>query len=396
MNVFSFVSDLQFRISYGLVATPGPATNSLAIFKSETTDRLLPSERENSIYIQDLQNASLTWEKQYELNLGGDLGLFNDRIKITGDIYNRNIFDNVDYVNTSGIGGEKTKTGNNATVNTIGIEFSLNTKNIDTNDFSWSTNFNFSYFWQKIVKLADKPTLADLVDSTGGQLENYPTGALFSIQFEGLNEEGLPKHRVTGGGVQVGGINYQHTQNLHTYLVYEGSIHPNITGGFSNKFNYKNWSLDILITGAGGNKIRLKPMYSVSYSDLKLFSRDFKNRWVLPGDEKITNIPVIPSKRLSVNNNELGNAYNAYNYSTERVADGSFVRLKNIGLTYRLPLSFTEKFKINNLSIRVQATNIALLYADKKLNGQDPEFFRSGGVSFPIRRQYTLSINVGF
>lgn len=390
-----FINNLQVRASYGLVATPGNATNALAIYRATVTDRLLPSQRENAINIAQLQNAALTWEKQNELNFGIDLGLFDNRISLTMDVYNRDIFDNIDRINVSGIGGEQTKFGNNSTVRTQGIEQSLDTKNIQTDDFSWTTNFNFAYFKQKILKLQDEPTSGNLVRNTGGNIEGYPINSLFSIQFKGLNSEGIPTFKFPAGRNEATGDEPQSSENLLDYLVYEGSITPNITGGLSNRFTYKNWSLDILLTGSGGNKIRLKPI-TTGYNDLGVFTKDFKNRWVLPGDEKKTRVPVIPSRRMMEENGSLFRAYIAYNSSTERVADGDFIRLKNIGLSYRVPPYVLSKLGISSLLLRAQATNVALLYADDRLNGQDPEFFQTGGVAMPIRRQFTLSINIGF
>ena len=89
-------------------------------------------------------------------------------------------------------------------------------------------------------------------------------------------------------------------------------------------------------------------------------------------------------------------AYNAYNYSTERIANGYFIRLKEMALTYTLPEGWLKKTFINTASIKVAATNLCLLYADKKLNGQDPEFINSGGVAAPISKQFTATVRLGF
>ena len=88
-------------------------------------------------------------------------------------------------------------------------------------------------------------------------------------------------------------------------------------------------------------------------------------------------------------------AYNAYNYSTARIAKGDFVRLKEVSLTYDLPAQLLKGKAVRNISVKLQATNLFLLYADKKLNGQDPEFFNAGGVSSPLPKQFTLTLKVG-
>jgi hypothetical protein len=88
--------------------------------------------------------------------------------------------------------------------------------------------------------------------------------------------------------------------------------------------------------------------------------------------------------------------YNTYNYSTARVAKGDFIRLKTVSLTYQLPKSMVSKTGfLQNLSLTAAAINPWLIYSDKKLEGQDPEFFNTGGVAQPIQKQFTLSLKAG-
>ncbi len=389
------ISNLSFRTSYGLVATPGSATNASAIFRSIITDRLSPQDRETYLNIAALQNSELTWEKQYELNFGVDLSMFNNKVSLSADVYKRDIFDNVDFVRTSGIGGQFIKQGNNADVESKGFELSLNTKNIVTDNFSWSTTFNVSYINQKITNLENKPNALDLIDATGANIEGYPINSLFSYKFEGLDNRGLPTFKLPEGSNPSTGADFQDTENLTDYLVYEGSVDPNISVGLSNTFKYKNWNLNVLITGAGGNKIRLNPSFSSRYSDLNIFSRQMLSRWQNPGDENFTNVPVIASTSMVESIDRIERAYNAYNYSTERVADGDFLRMKSISLGYNFNKDFTDKLGLSNFSLKFQGTNLFLLYSDSKLRGQDPEFYSVGGVALPIRRQFTMSVNLG-
>ena len=120
---------------------------------------------------------------------------------------------------------------------------------------------------------------------------------------------------------------------------------------------------------------------------------------MVSGDEAHTDIPVIAS-RIQVDrygSYDLRTAYNAYNYSNVRVAKGDFVRLKELALTYTFPQGLMKKTGLlNNASIKLAATNLCLLYADKKLNGQDPEFINSGGVASPITKQITATVRLGF
>lgn len=122
---------------------------------------------------------------------------------------------------------------------------------------------------------------------------------------------------------------------------------------------------------------------------------NLKIEWTLPGDETKTNVPAILSKRMYDSNEDLKYAYNAYNYSTERIAKGDFIRLKEISLAYDFPKAWINPLKLTDLSLKVQATNLFLIYADDKLNGQDPEFFNAGGVASPVPRQFTITLRLG-
>jgi len=328
-----------------------------------------------------------------------DLGLFDNRLQLTTDVYSRKAFDLVDVITTSGIGGQSSKLGNNANMETKGLELSITTQNLKDTELKWSTTFTASVFKQEITNLQNQPSVLGLVDGTGGNTIGRPRNSLYSYQFTGLNTQGIPTF-IMPEGVEdnVGGADFQDSENITKYLKYEGSIEPNKSAGISNTFTYKNWNLNIFIVASGGNKIRLNPIYSSVYNDLTVFTKDFKNRWLNPGDENFTTIPVIADQALirnySSTGTDLGIAYNTYNYSDARVADGAFVRLKNISIGYEFPKDFKKKLGVSSFNFKLVSTNPLLIYSDKKLNGQDPEFFRSGGVSLPITSQYTFVINL--
>ncbi|KAA5826175.1 SusC/RagA family TonB-linked outer membrane protein [Algibacter amylolyticus] len=389
------LNNLVLRGSYGLSALiANTASNNEAIFRNQVTDRLLISDRENAIDIIDLQNSGLTWEKQTEYNLGLDIGLFGNRIAMNVDAYYRDGKDLIDFITTSGIGGESIKLGNFSSLETKGIEFQLNTVNVSGDDFKWNSGFNISLLNQKITELQQEPNVFDLI--TGGQFGNavgYAPNSLFSFNFEGLDSDGYPTFTLPEDG-----IDFQSTDDPLSYLKYEGATLPNVTGGLANNFNYKNWDFSFFISFSAGNKIRLDPAYSSTYSDLSVFPTEFINRWLVPGDEEFTDIPVIPSTQLIQRRGTTDSRqiFNAYNYSSERIADGDFIRMKNITLGYSLDKNVVKKLGMTRFRLSLQTTNPFLIYSDDKLAGQDPEFIRSGGVAFPITRLYTFTVNVGF
>lgn len=393
----NFFSDLSFRGSYGLTATAGPASNALAIFRNKITDsRERPGDRESSLEISELMNADLTWEKQYEGNIGFDMGMANNRVIISADVYKRDAFDLIDLVRTSGIGGQELKWGNNADMVTKGAELSLTTRNIVTPNFTWTSNVNVSYYDQEITKLANEPRAFELISGTGGNVVGNPRNGLYSYQFIGLTDKGLPQFIQAAGETDaIGGANFQDNDNVANYLKYEGALEPNKSLGFSNTFTYKNWSLDVMVVASGGNVVRLNPVFASDYDDTQIFTREMNDRWTMPGDEAFTNVPgIADATTLSVDENRMRRAYNTYNYSDQRVAKGDFVRVKNLSLGYEFPDFFKKSIGVSAFTLKATVTNPFLLYSDKKLNGQDPEFYRTGGVSMPITRQFTFSLNL--
>lgn len=386
-------SHATLRFSYSLTGEQTTASNYNPIFYSGIVWRPQGEMQQTGINLSQNGNSDLTYEKKYEYNVGIDLGFLDNRLNLVTDIYWRNNFDLMGYCNTQGLGGEVRKFGNVAKMKSNGFEGTLTSHNIQRKDWDWTTDFTISYARTEITDLLSTSRVIDLVSTSGYARQGYPQRALFSIPFVGLSDEGVPMIINEDGEVTSTNINFQEYEKLD-FLKYEGPIDPTFTGGLNNMIRWRNWRLNVFFTYAFGNKLRLDPVFSASYSDQTAMPKDFKNRWVIPGDEKITNVPTIASRRQVYNDNYLGYAYNAYNYSTERVANGGFIRMKDISLTYEVPKEPLAKAHINGLSFKIDATNLWLLYADKKLNGQDPEFINSGGVAQPLSKQFTFTIRL--
>lgn len=388
----STVNRLTLRATYGLTGSMGNARNSSVVLQNRSTDRPYLSEIESSIYIQSLENSELTWEKQYETNVGIDAGFFKDKLTITVDGYLRKGFDLIGPIRTSGIGGESIKIANYGDMKSHGVEATIAYNIVNESKWGLRTQLTLGYNKGKITNLQNIPIIWDLVVPEGGATVGHPVRGLYSIPFEGLNpKDGTPVF-TNQDGVKSGNVYLQ--SNKIESLVYNGPVDPTLTGGWYNTLRYSNFALSALVTYSSGNKIRLNPGFKQIYSDLDASSNDFLNRWTLPGDEKRTNVPSVMDK-LSQSQLNGANPYNNYNYSTARVADGDFVRLKQVSLSYNLPPGIIRPAGFNNLSVSLVANNVWLIYSDKRLNGQDPEFFNSGGVALPIPRQFTFSLKAG-
>ena len=390
------LSTLTLRASYGLTSTRGPeyVTNSLAVINSYNPWRVSADVGESGMQVVSLENSDLTYEKKKELNVGMDIGFLNNRINTVLEYYSRNNYDLIGVIFTQGVGGENTKYGNVAAMKTGGFELTLSTKNIQTKDFSWTTDFIYSHLHSKVTQLISRKRMIDLVTGDGFAMQGYQYNSLFSIKFAGLTEEGYPQVINEQGKKTSTSIYFQERDSLQ-YLVNSGTTDPTYIGSFGNIFTYKNFRLNVFMTYSFGNVVRLDPIFKYSYNELTAMPKEFNNRWVTPGDELITNVPAIPSTRQAHNNSGLGYGYNAYNYTDVRIAKGDFIRLKEVSLTYDFSKKLVAALRMSNLSLKLQATNLLLLYADKKLNGQDPEFFNSGGVASPVPRQFTLTLRFG-
>ncbi len=396
LDNYNSISHLALKASYGLNASTGSAVNTTSILRANNTPRPSTTDQQTEINITDLENADLTWEKKFEANVGIDMGLFAERLGLTLDLYNRNSFDLIGLVRSAGVGGQVFQNANYANLKSHGIDFSLTGKIINAKDFSITSTFILSYNTTKITNDQYSPAIWNLVGEGGGPKQGYPVRGLFSIQNAGLDPTyGTPifinESKLASPVVNLQSLNTQ-------YLKYEGPTDPTFTGGWTNNFRYKEFSVSILLTYQAGSKVRLTPVYSTTLGDLSALPNEFKRRWTLPGDDKLTNIPSILMLSSTQNvtlENENAFPYNNYNYSSDRVADGGFVRLKAVTVNYQLPQSIADHIGFRNAGVSVTGNNLWLIYSDNRLHGQDPEFFNTGGVALPINKQITLSLKLG-
>jgi hypothetical protein len=187
-------------------------------------------------------------------------------------------------------------------------------------------------------------------------------------------------------------------------MVYSGQLDPKFTGGLTNNFRYKSFTLNTFIYISTGNVKRLAPLYPTATSassapyPFQNLSAELVNRWRQPGDETKTNIPSLPSAGPATTTSSAipGTTQQPflrtmYDYSTARVVDASFARLRNVSLGYVVPNKQIKQLGLKSCQLMLSATNLFYI-ADKRLNGQDPEVY---GNSLPIPRTYSLSLNIG-
>ena len=382
----------KLRASYGINGDMGPATNADVLYRNYITNRPFQDEKESGVNISSLANTQLSWEKMKSSNIGLEFGILRGKFSFTLDYWDRKSTDLIDQVRTSGIGGQYYKYANNASLSSRGYDIAVDANVFRNKDWSINLKATLGKATTKITSLDNNPNIFSLIQSEGGNLVGRPVRSLFSIQYQGLNpESGIPTFLD-----ETGKVNYDvyfQDENI-SHLKYEGPVDPPYNGSFSAVVRYKNITLNALFTGQGGNKIRLAPAFAASYSDWAALPKDFNDRWMLGGNEVDTYIPQILDNLYA--NKNIGYAYNVFNYSDVRVAKGDFIRLKSITLNYGLSeAAFVKRIGFSSLNISATAINPWLIMSDKKLRGQDPEFFNTGGVAQPLQKQIVMSLKFG-
>lgn len=394
MESFKFLDLLKLKTTYGITGdNPLGADAQLIVYGSSV---IRPYDKEAQQAIANLVNNELTYEKQYEWNIGLETAFLHNRIGAEVEYYRRHSKDLIGSVETNAVGGMKYKVGNVGEMKISGVDASLRFTAIQNREMRWNISTTYSYNKNEITNWVNNASIGAAVSRNGANLVGYPAGSLFSIPFAGLDSEGLPTFYGPDGEI-IYNLNLQNRTDITKYLKYEGTVTPKVNGGLVNDFNYKNWQLNIGLVYRYGNKIRLDDAYYKQYDDQISLTGDLRNRWQLPGDENYTNIPVIATKEVVDQLYRVGiDPYRLYNKSDLRVADGGFLRLKSVKLGYRFPENLLAKTFLTGADVSLSAYNLWLIYSDRKLEGMDPEFYSAGGASAPPTRQYTLTFNLKF
>lgn len=389
-----YIEYLKLRASYGLTASLGSANNAAAIYYNAQAIRPITAEQETIIAISALENKNLTWEKMNTFDVGVDAGFLRNRITFIFDYYYRKSFDLINFIQLSGIGGQLSKNVNFADMNSYGAEVTLGATPVKVGEFSWKTMFTLGINKTKITNAKNQPYIFQMVQPTGFYRQGYPVRGLFSVKNAGLDKfTGRPLFYNEDGKVDQ---NVDLQSNNLDNLVYEGPVDPIYTGGLNNSFSWKGISLNVFVTFQAGNKIRLAPIFKQQYTDLDATTWSQAKRWMMPSDP--TTVKSTPSVQDAFyqSKNSSFYPYNTYNFSHDRVVDGGFVRLRTVSVSYALPNFVVKRIRLKALSFMFSAYNLALLYSDPRLEGQDPEFFNAGGVALPIQKRFTLTVRVSF
>ena len=373
----SVLSDLKLRASYGV---NGNLPSSYYGYQSTYTTGAFYSGKP-SPWESTLGNEELTWEKNYALNLGLDIGLFS-RVNVSLDWYTRTTKDLLMSKQLNSISGFSSLLTNVGQMRNTGVELEVRSNNIKTKDFSWTTAFNLSHNKNKILKLADLPWF---VDGRYVRKEGYPFNTIYLREYAGVDPE-------TGSALYYDNQqdeNGNYTKNKVTdpgqaSPIPLKDITPTISGGFMNTFNYKFIDLSFNLSYSFGGYSYDNASYILQddgYSVISNRSTEQRRRWQKPGD--ITDVPRF------VYGNKKGGNYN----SSRAIHSTDHIRLKSLILGLNAPKAWLQKLGIGNARIYFSGTNLLTWAA---YDQYDPEMSGVVGFYTPPLKTYAFGLELKF
>ncbi|WP_299118786.1 TonB-dependent receptor [uncultured Winogradskyella sp.] len=399
------ISNLKFRASYGLTGNQAiGAYESLAQFNNIYA--VLNGQTVNAVFPEVAANPNLKWETSYQTNIGLDVGLLNNKVSLSLDYYNIDTRDLIiRETSQPEYFGILPSLKNVGEMNNKGFEINLNTRNISNENFTWTTDLNWSTNKNEFVTLLDgEDIILDAspgyfnIDETHILREGEAVGVFWGYEYQGVYQGGsLPEGTGILPGAEAG-------DQLFTDLDGDGVIspgddkkiigdpNPGWTFGFTNNFTYKNFDLNIFFQGVQGGDI-------MNLTNVQLFNGDSNattdvlNSWT-PSNTN-TDIP-----RAKLRGKEISSRF---------VEDGSYIRLKNIAIGYNLPQDVIGKIGLESVRISVSAQN---LFTITDYSGLDPEvsYFGTGGQgnsesnttqgfdfgNYPTVRSFNFGVNLRF
>ena len=391
-----FISDLRLRYETGLTGQQG---GSGAIYG---TLRAGPSEWGTSFLPSRYPNPNFQWEETSTNNFGINLGLADNRIQLEADYYIKNT-DNLIlesslpwYMGTVGNGGVGPPTVNVGSLENKGWSLTLNTININNRAFQWETNFNISSFETKIKSLTSG---SSQIDKINWWMNNWTQRSVVGEapwQFYGYVEEGIFQSRedlensalpadnngvefpIAENSIWVGDVKYRDINGDgiisgedQTFI---GNPYPKLFGGLTNTFSYKGFNLSVLIFYSYGNDVynyirnqNSNPNNINLGRNMFIGAFDYAR---VANDEEGN--PYLENPETVVARMSGGNKNNNFDRHTDKyVEDGSYIRLKNVTLSYNIPASLTSKTGfIKGARVGISAQNLLTITG---YSGYDPE-----------------------
>lgn len=393
-KIFSFA---KIRGSYGTVGNADGISNFAALGLYSITQEASYTGLPGAAPFQK-GNPDLSWEKIKSANIGADLTLWN-RVAISVDVYEKKASELLYRKPLAATTGYSYVWVNAGSVRNRGIEFNITSQNFTKDSFSWETGLNMAFNKNKVLELSDG---ADVFNSGARQpiAVGYDMDAFNFPIWSGVDpKNGDPlweKVTIDGNGnrtITTTNV-YSEAASSDSRQFTGTSAAPKFTGGLSNTFKYKDFSLSAFFNFVYGNYVYNETRVSFDNDGLyeafnSMVLQDNWNRWEKEGDIATHPKPVVGGNKDS-------------NQSSSRyLEDGSYIRLRNLRFGYNLPPRFLTQLRVAKVHVFVSADN---LWTATKFSGPDPEVSLSqvdlaSGVSsfkYPISRKLLFGLNLTF
>lgn len=392
------ISDLKLRASFGISGN-NRIGNYSSIGLLSTGFYPTGDAIQNTVNPNTMSNFDLGWERTRQYNVGFELGMFNNRVRLEGDFYDSQSIDLLLNVPVPTITGYSSQMQNIGKVQNRGMEFTLNTKNL-TGAFTWSSNFNISFNKNKVLEVGvdKRPIYGSAANANNAFVTQpgYPIASFYGYKYIGVfqSQEELDKYPHLAAD-KVGDGRYEDVnkdgkldQNDKTIL---GDNNPVFTAGFSNSFSYKNFTLDLQFTGSYGAEVFsfYKRMCGIYHGDRNGMIEQL-DRWRSedqPGDGIHFRATRTPSGWQR-------------DPSSAWVQNASYLRLRNLTLGYNFNQHMIDKLKMKGLRLYVTGSN---LFTITNYVGYDPETSSESGLSqggdylgYPAARSFIIGANITF
>ena len=381
-NASEWLTDLRLRASYGVNGTlPSDYYGYYGLSSLSVSYQGQPG-----IILSQIANENLSWETNHNFNLGFDFGLFN-RVNFSIEFYNRdtrNLLMDRPISMTTGFSSYLMNIGE---VRNRGIEFEMNSTNVETKNFTWTTNFNISSNRNKVLELDGYQT--EIASGTQIRKVGLPYRTFYLIEFVGINPETGAPQFYTNDLDSDGNYKKEITENPSNanYFVTDKHADPTVFGGLSNTFRYRWFDLSFMFSYQFGGYSYDNWAQKTEHGGYEMGRNIpvyYRSSWKKPGD--VTDYEQFiedPDVRMS-----------SY-ATTRRLHSSDFIRLKTLQFGITLPSRLTRFAGINSARIYTAANN---LWTWARYDQYDPEAV-SGGTAIwgtPPLKTVTFGVNINF
>lgn len=391
-----YINDLKVRAGYGVTGSQASVGNYsyLASYNTSVYPFGISSGNQTALVSSTLANPYIHWEEVAQTNIGFDASLFNSRVMFSFDAYlkeTRDMLVKASIPITSGFEDTTTTYTNAGKVRNQGIEMSLHTINL-TGELGWETNLTATYNKNKIKDLnSDVPYYINQINNSYVTMlaKDYPINVFYGYVTDGIfqNQSEVNTHAVQPGA-EPGDIRFRDLNNdgviNDSDRTVIGNPNPSWLFSMNNSLSYKGFELSVFLQGIAGNKIyNANNIDNTGMAAAYNQTTDVLKRWQGEGTSN------------SMPRAVFGDPNQNTRVSDRFVENGSYLRLKNITLSYTFPKQWLQKAQIENARLSLSCENVATI---TRYSGFDPEVGINGidQNRYPISRTFSLGLNFNF